>query len=326
MHRNLKKLLDSAQGQSRFVVALFLDVRGFSSFAKLAESSETALFLKVAYGEILNNYFTEASFFKPTGDGLLIILDYSDETLEQVVRDAVGTSVKLVREFSSITSGNPMINFEVPGELGIGLARGAATRLTSARKTLDYSGRPLNVAARLMDLARPSGVVFDRSLGVDLLSASQKRLFFEDAAYLKGIAEHVPMPVHGLSGATTIPLYAKRPINKLRTQVDRFDFTFKDVKDRDRWLHHISEKPIDPEALTVRLEYPIGNPKRGEVDTYETTGEYVVQANEDLVRVAWPPLVRRMELAGIKSTWPIELYIEYQVFDDRPLDEGEQAS
>lgn len=260
MHRNLKKLLDSAQGQSRFVVALFLDVRGFSSFAKLAESSETALFLKVAYGEILNNYFTEASFFKPTGDGLLIILDYSDETLEQVVRDAVGTSVKLVREFSSITSGNPMINFEVPGELGIGLARGAATRLTSARKTLDYSGRPLNVAARLMDLARPSGVVFDRSLGVDLLSASQKRLFFEDAAYLKGIAEHVPMPVHGLSGATTIPLYAKRPINKLRTQVDRFDFTFKDVKDRDRWLHHISEKPIDPEALTVRLEYPIGIP------------------------------------------------------------------
>lgn len=44
------------------------------------------------------------------------------------------------------------------------------------------------------------------------------------------------------------------------------------------------------------------------------------------MRVAWPPLVRRMELAGIKSTWPIELYIEYQVFDDRPLDEGEQAS
>jgi len=44
MHHELFNLLPAATGESQFVVVLFLDVRGFSSFAGSAESVEAALF------------------------------------------------------------------------------------------------------------------------------------------------------------------------------------------------------------------------------------------------------------------------------------------
>jgi len=53
-----------------------------------------------------------------------------------------------------------MLNFETPRRSVLYRA-GPATKLVSQDRTLDYSGRPLNLAARLMDFARPSGVVLD---------------------------------------------------------------------------------------------------------------------------------------------------------------------
>ena len=58
----------------------------------------------------------------------------------------------------------------------IGISRGTVCRLVSKGKTLDYSGRVVNLASRLMDDARPSGVVFDASVGIDLLSEEQAKL------------------------------------------------------------------------------------------------------------------------------------------------------
>ena len=142
MHRELQKLLATAEGQSQFVVAIFLDVRGFSSFAKIAESSESALFLKSAYLTILSEYFPAADFFKPTGDGLLVIRRFQSETLKAIVQDSIAESVRLVTDFPDICRNDPMVNFDVPGGLGIGVARGAATALVSQDQTLDYSGRP----------------------------------------------------------------------------------------------------------------------------------------------------------------------------------------
>jgi class 3 adenylate cyclase len=66
MHRDLKELLRTAEGESHRVVVVFLDVRGFSTFAKVAESSDSAEFLKSIYLKILEEYFEDASFFKPT--------------------------------------------------------------------------------------------------------------------------------------------------------------------------------------------------------------------------------------------------------------------
>jgi class 3 adenylate cyclase len=156
MHRELRRLLHAATGRSEFVVALFLDVRGFSGFARLAESTETAAYLRSLYKRILDNHFQEAAFFKPTGDGLLIVLRYDEGILSETVNAAVRGALAVVANFPTICADDPMINFEVPKELGVGISRGAATALVSGRKTLDYSGRRLNLAARLRPSASPA--------------------------------------------------------------------------------------------------------------------------------------------------------------------------
>jgi hypothetical protein len=77
MHRTLKRLLADAAGESQWVVAINLDIRGFSSRMS-ANPSETALYLKKVYARILDSYFTNLSFFKPTGDGLLVVIPFEE--------------------------------------------------------------------------------------------------------------------------------------------------------------------------------------------------------------------------------------------------------
>lgn len=78
MHREFKELLKDATGMSEYVIAVNLDIRGFSSFSKKVESPDVALFIKKVYSKLLDGYFPNASFFKPTGDGLLLTIPYNE--------------------------------------------------------------------------------------------------------------------------------------------------------------------------------------------------------------------------------------------------------
>jgi hypothetical protein len=89
MHTTTRKLLPKARGVAGFGVALNLDVRGFSSFAKLAESSEAAMFLRCTYMRLLDNYFGEADFFKLTGDGMLVVYAYDQDSLTSILPSMV---------------------------------------------------------------------------------------------------------------------------------------------------------------------------------------------------------------------------------------------
>jgi len=72
-----------------------------------------------------------------------------------------------------------MTNFPTPDKIGIGITRGSVCCIMSGSKILDYSGRNLNLASRLMEMARPSGIVFDESFGLDLLSDEKKVFFYQ---------------------------------------------------------------------------------------------------------------------------------------------------
>jgi class 3 adenylate cyclase len=69
--------------------------------------------------------------------------------------------------------------------LGIGIAAGSASRLIAGDTTFDYTGRPLNVASRLMDIARPAGVVLEETLDFEALSDETQELFARDQVFLK---------------------------------------------------------------------------------------------------------------------------------------------
>lgn len=190
-----------------------LDIRDFSSFSMRVESPETAMFLKRVYGRIIENYFADASFFKPTGDGLLIIVPYSEHNLQDVLPQTVRKCIEIVEQFGSFCSDDPMINFEVPDCMGIGLSRGAACRLTSSDRTLDYSGRSLNMASRLMDFARPKGVVFDNSFGIELLPTPVREMFEQDRVYIRSLAEDEPQSIWFTKAWTTISPASKQAAN-----------------------------------------------------------------------------------------------------------------
>jgi class 3 adenylate cyclase len=321
MHRELKDLLHSAEGKSEHVLVVFLDVRGFSSFARIAESSDSAEFLKSAYLKILDDYFPKADFFKPTGDGLLILRRYERDSLTDTTREAVDTSIKLVEDFPTITDADPMVNFEVPGELGVGLARGAATALISGDKALDYTGRPLNLAARLMDLARPAGVVFDGSLGIDLLTSSTQDRFSKESVYIKGLAEDDPVTVYCLKGRTRIPEYNKAPMNRLKQFTEKKEVvTLRDLQERGPYLHPLVHEPAKKEEIVAHVRYPDVRKDKSKHPSLhrfvEEKAEFKTARGNNYARVEYGPLVQKLRGYGVKDPWKIEVVVEYPIRED----------
>ncbi|HEU0130137.1 MAG TPA: hypothetical protein VFQ85_04005 [Mycobacteriales bacterium] len=316
MHRTVRKLLKSAVGESRLVVVVFLDIRGFSSFAKLAESSETALFLRSAYSRILDDYFPDASFFKPTGDGLLIVIDYDEATVDRTVIDSLARAIRLVEEFPSLCSSDKMVNFDVPGALGIGLARGAATCLTSGDVVLDYSGRPLNLASRLMDLARPLGVVFDSSFvhGVDVEELREE--FHEEPVFIKGLAEDDPITVLVLNDTVEVPEFNWHPINRSVTKVVKVtEEPFKELLTYEKYVKKLEAEPIDPQGIQVRTKSPKALPNGRKHKSLRTNrsfkAEYIRRGGEPYARIDFNAIGRTLVRDGVKPMWKVEVTLEY---------------
>lgn len=274
MHRTLREHLPTATGSSDVVVAIFLDVRGFSSFARIAESSEAATFLRTMYLEILDKYFSDATFFKPTGDGLMIIRHVERDSLEYVVTDSIDRSKSLVENFPQLCDQDPMINFEVPSELGIGITRGAVTRLVSGDYTLDYSGRPLNLAARLMDLARPAGVVFDATLikGVDVPEPIMSGFSIEDV-YVKGIAELSPVRVYCAKDVKIRSVNRRPLIGKLFEETLE-GVTVREAREFGKFIHRPSMEPIDPDAVILEVHVPDKDARGNKHPTLIRRGEF----------------------------------------------------
>jgi hypothetical protein len=303
------------------VLVVFLDVRGFSSFAGIAESTDTAEFLKSVYIRILDEYFPDAEFFKPTGDGLLILLGYQRETLTEVVRTAIDRSIQIVETFPAFCDGDEMINFDVPQKVGIGLARGSATSLSAGGKVLDYSGRPLNLASRLMDLARPAGIVFDEKFGFDLLEQDHRSRFRKDFAFIKGLAESIPMTVFCLDGYTEIPEYNKRPLDGfIRFPEPAQRLTFKSLEERGLFRHHLSREPARKDNIEVHIEYPKVTANGTKHPTITKIGtlpaEFGTAAGKSFATVDYTSKAAELKKMGVKGNWVIRIVLEYSVIDE----------
>jgi class 3 adenylate cyclase len=196
MDSELRELLKDAEGKPQLVIAVNADIRGFSPFSN-RDSYDVALFIKKVYIRLIDEYFSKASFIKPTGDGLLAVFHYTDSDYKEVIARTIRACLGVSKNFPSFFSGDSVVRFEVPKKIGIGLSSGTACRLVSGdNKTLDYSGKTLNLASRLMDFARPSGVVFDSSVGIELLPPELTGLFVKDKVCVRGIEEKVPVEIY----------------------------------------------------------------------------------------------------------------------------------
>jgi class 3 adenylate cyclase len=195
MTQTFAEALVDAQGRSEFVIVVVADIRGFSAFSTTNESPNIAMFIKRFYLKLINNYFKEANFVKPTGDGLLMTFRYSEQDLLDVSERVIEACLTCLNDFPTICKDDPMINFLVPQAIGFGIARGTACCLFSGEQILDYSGHLLNLASRLNDLARPSGIVLDGNYLSSVIPEAQRGMFKEQEVYLRSIAEDKPMKV-----------------------------------------------------------------------------------------------------------------------------------
>ena len=317
MHRNLRRLLELAEGVSEFIIAVNLDIRGFSEFSKQVESPDAAVYVKRVYIKLVDEYLTDASFFKPTGDGLLLTFPYNEKNLEEVFKSTISKCWKVINNFGKICKNDPMINFDVPQLVGIGIARGTACRITANKKTLDYSGHVLNLASRLMDIARPSGIVFSDQFGVSLLGPKESEKFSKAKVYLKGIAEDKPIQVYYSKGITKISPIHKAPLNKIVWKTIKQEKKLSEYAQLSEYFYYkLAERPADPDEIFVTASYPktdkgkkiagvsvFGNPEFN----YKTVGdEYGVLVNLKELAV-------RARRAGVKEGWKIQIVIKYPV-------------
>src|SRR5206468_1106367 len=136
--------------------------------------------------------------------------EFDEASVASVVATAIAGSLRILDEYPAVLRGDPMITFDLPPDIGIGIARGSATCLVAGDRIIDYTGRPLNLGSRLMSLARPRGLVFDARLlhGVPLDGIEP---FEQEQVYVRGIADDEPIPVLYRSSWTKIPDAAKRP-------------------------------------------------------------------------------------------------------------------
>ena len=312
MHKEFRKLLEKATGLSEFVVAVNVDIRGFSSFSKTVESTEVAMFIKRVYMKLLDEYFSNVSFFKPTGDGLLIIVPYTEENLDNVVINTIKTCLRVLLDFGSLCVKDSMINFEVPGKIGFGLSRGSACRLTSEDKTLDFSGKVLNLASRLMDLARPSGIVFDANFGIELLPDKLIDLFAKESVYIKGIAEREPVGIYYTKNFTRISPQNKHPIEEIKWKRVEDTKTLKQIRDfGSTFIYDLSSKPVDPDQIKVKITHPgvVRGRKRAEILTIFNFSnfEYYLEAGNPKVKIGFDALAKRLEKDGVKDNWGVNV-------------------
>ena len=316
MHKELRTLLEKATGKSEFVIAINVDIRGFSSFSMNVESPEVALFIKKVYLKLIDEYFPNASFFKPTGDGLLVTVPYTEDTLQTVATESINACFRALADFPIFCANDAMITFKVPEKLGIGLSKGIVCCLTSEGKTIDYSGRVLNLASRLMDFARPSGIVFDSSLRMDLLPRELREKFSEDKVYIRGIAEKEPIQVYYTKDLTSISPLSKHPIEEIHWDIVRDTKTLGKIKKLVKFRYYLPSKPSNSSEINVTATCKMT--KNGKIVRRMQTiypvkdYEYGEDAGQPIVVIDFPALVEYLEVEGVKNNnWPIKIEIKY---------------
>ena len=259
MHHQFRKLLTNAKGVSEHVIAILFDIRGFSSFCQKVESTDVGIFLSKAYLKIIDDYFPFASFYKSTGDGLLLIVSFDEAELRKMINVTVDACLRLLKDFGSLFGDEPMINYETPDKIGIGLARGSACKIFSGDTILDYSGRLLNLASRLMEKARPSGIVFDESFGYELLKESNKELFSTDDIYLRSVAERIPIMIYFTKEYTIISDDDKKPIVDYRWETKELKrpFSFFNSVGGTPIRITLDKEPTKPSSIACEIYIPV---------------------------------------------------------------------
>jgi hypothetical protein len=219
--------------------------------------------------------------------------------------------LRLLKEFPSFCSGDDAVYFRdrVPKKIGIGLSRGVASRLSSGKKTLDYSGRPLNLASRLMDKARPSGIVFDGSVDINLLSKASRRLFRRGTTYVRGIHGETPIEVYS---TRDVVLRKKEPVAPSKFKTESRLITVNDIRSIDSAEWRLVVEPLNPRLIQVEALLPQASAKYRRMISINDF-RYVLKGDLPTIAMRYLGLRKRLRRAGLTNHSRITIRITYPV-------------
>jgi hypothetical protein len=240
---------------------------------------------------------------------------HTEESLREAAQAAVGGCLRCLQEFPDICQGDLMINFSVPTRIGFGIARGTACCLRSGDRILDYSGHLLNLTSRLLDLARPSGVVLDGDFGLDLLPEEQQGLFEKADVYLPGVAEETPTPAYILKDVVELPEAACHPLRL--EQWERIE----EVKTVREWSLASPRYGVDLkrrlkriDGIQVAMAFPLfrgGKRVVGLLEQLPAAFDYVVRANQPTVVLHVGKIVDFARERKVPWTEKVSVVIDY---------------
>ncbi len=305
-----RKLLEKADGRSEFAIVIVCDIRGFSEFSTIHESPDTAMFIKRFYLKLIDDYFPTAQYVKPTGDGLLIIYKYTEDNLNEISKNILEACLKCMDDFYKLFMEDPMINFETPSNIGFGISRGPVCCLFSGRKIIDYSGRLLNLASRLMNLAIPKGVVIDGQYLIDVIPETLRGRFKKRDIYIRSIAEEKTHPIYYLSPEVDLPDYCLHSIKECKWTEERRDITAKNLlKLAGTFRFDLTKKALLPSKVKIGLKYP--NKKGCATTKYLDDFEYKEDAAGPHIVLILSSAKTIIKDEKIKLNTTLELFAEY---------------
>lgn len=317
MKHPLRKQLDAAVGASEYVISVYLDIRGYTKFSQTVDSVEVGTFIKHAYIGLIDKYFSHARFIKPTGDGLLVIFSYTENTLGDVATRAVSAALEAVGNFETLVQGNALINFKTRKNLGIGVSRGSACRIDSNRRTLDYSGKIINASAKLMNIARPKGVVLDPSFEISILEESIRKRFQTQDVYFRAMDDSHQLKIF-VSEDVKIDPDLKRAPTSLAWHKQKVTLKVSDLKLKGpRFQHHFDRDPVDQDEVRVQILFPKvngGKKVSGITVVYQASEFKLLSAPQKPgIAIRYDEIFDYLKSQKCLDNWKIEIEISYQV-------------
>jgi class 3 adenylate cyclase len=185
------------QHHRREIVALFCDLRGFTTFAEIAEPEEVMDLLK-AYHSALGPLIHEAqgTLERFLGDGMMVIFNDPLPCPDAAIR-AVRLAVAMRDRFLSLAQSWGVRGYTIG--FGVGIAQGYATLgRIGFEGRLDYAaiGTVTNVAARLCAEARNSQILVTQRIATE--TSDDAVLHAVGDLQLKGLSR--PIPVYNVEG------------------------------------------------------------------------------------------------------------------------------
>lgn len=254
MYKNLKEQLLKSNAESQFVIAVNVDIRGFTDFCRRSKDAEVSLFLQTIYLRITSEYFPTVEFCKPTGDGLMIVIPYQKESFSESMNSVLTKCIELLDSFDSFCKDDDNIYFPVPDKIGIGISRGCSCCIKANGTIIDYSGQVLNVASRLMDIARPKGIIVENNFDINTLDGDYA--FGTDSVYLTGVAEREPVNIYYQKDDVTIKTFNKHPIGVSDWKTIERKIQYKEIAPFETYSITLEGEPYSEGAIVIQTVCP----------------------------------------------------------------------